>query len=74
MGTHCGRAVQSREDETFWLSVLAFLAKNPMLEPSQISPLVDYISHRRREDVNFSMKGRSVLALLHNMKNSATKF
>jgi hypothetical protein len=68
MTTDPGKQIHSAADEAFWLTVLAFLAHNPMLEPGRIGPLVDFIRFRRGEEPEFSMKGRSVLALLRGME------
>lgn len=56
-----------RQSETFWQSVLAFFAKNPMLETSRIGPIMDYIAYRHRADATFSMKGRAASALLREV-------
>lgn len=66
MGTILGERLVA--DEPFWQTVLHWFAKNPMLETSQIQPLFDYISRKRVEDREFSMKGRGVLPLLREME------
>jgi hypothetical protein len=38
-----------REHEAFWLTVIQFMAANPMLDPRQVGPIVDYIRSRRFE-------------------------
>jgi hypothetical protein len=67
LGTGPGRALQAPVHESFWQTVLAFFAKNPMLDRTQVGPLVDFISYRRGQEHDFSMKGRSGLALLRGM-------
>ena len=67
MATVFGRTLYSAPEEEFWGTVLQFFAKNPMMEMSQIGPLNDYIEYRRRRDKSFSMKGRTVMALLRDM-------
>lgn len=62
-----GCRLHDAELEAFWDSVLAWFCKNPMLDLSQLGPLLDYIQYRRNQDVTFSMKGRSVLAMLRGM-------
>jgi len=37
-------------DDEFWQSVLRFLIRNPMLDPAQIAPLIEYIRHQKYED------------------------
>jgi hypothetical protein len=39
-----------------------------MLDPARVSPLVDYVAHRREEDPTFTMSGRSVAALIRGME------
>ena len=67
MNRYIGRRLQSKENEVFWDSVLSFLCKNPMLDMAQVGPLIDYILYRRDQDLTFSMKGRSVLAMIRGM-------
>jgi hypothetical protein len=81
--------IQTRLSETFienefWLSVIGFFARNPMLDTAHIGPIVDYIWNQKYEEVlefvergvvgrrgpaqpNFSMKGRTVTALLEQV-------
>ncbi|HQY88697.1 MAG TPA: PcfJ domain-containing protein, partial [Tepidisphaeraceae bacterium] len=33
--------------EAFWMSVIQFIANNPMLDPTQIGPIADYLFQRR---------------------------
>jgi hypothetical protein len=68
METEPGRTIGTVEQETFWATVLHWCAANPMLERNQIGPLTDYIRFKRDEDITFTMKGRSALALLRSMK------
>lgn len=67
MGTREARTLGGRVEEAFWMTVLEWLAKAPMLDPSRVGPLVDYIANRRRQDHDFSMSGRSILALTRAM-------
>jgi hypothetical protein len=69
LGTTPGASILERADEEFWLTVLRFLAHNPMFDAAQIEPLIDYIRVRRTEEPGFSMKGRSALALLRAMED-----
>ena len=66
--TRYAQQIGSKADETFWYAVIEWFAKAPMLDPAEISPLFDYIDHRRREDPLFTMKGRSPLVLLRAMR------
>jgi hypothetical protein len=64
-----GQRLHNSVDEQFWESVLAWFCKNPMLDLNQMGPLIDYITYRRREDQEFSMKGRGVMAMLRAMND-----
>lgn len=66
MGSSMG-SLRTKQEEDFWVTVLEWLAKNPMMDMGKVAPLIDYIQYRRRVDANFSMKGRAVLALLRGM-------
>lgn len=65
-------ALKYAEAEVFWDTVLRFFARNPLLDPSQIGPLIDYIGHQRttaqRTRVPFTMKGRTVTSLMRDME------
>lgn len=37
----------SFENEEFWFTVLRFIADNPMLDPRQIGPMIDYLHHQK---------------------------
>jgi len=67
MTTQIGGSWHSKQREEFWATVLQFFAKNPMMDHQQIGPLLDYIQHRRVRERDFSMKGRSVVALMRAM-------
>lgn len=66
--TPAAQRLDSRDGEAFWLMVLAWLAKVPELDTSIVGLLADYVAHRRREDVSFSMSGRSLPALVRGMR------
>jgi hypothetical protein len=67
MGGPIGSTLHEAVDEEFWATVLQFFSKNPLIDYAQVGPLVDYLQYRRRGDRNFSMKGRTVLALMRDM-------
>jgi len=80
-GTQLG---SSFENEKFWHKVIHFFVNNPMLDPDQVGPLVDYMHNQKfvpREETidgqvvqlapeqpNFSIKGRSMDKLLRQME------
>ncbi len=71
-------------NEHFWHTVVHFFVNNPMLDPDEVGPIVDYIHNQkyvpREERVdgrvvelspvqpNFSIKGRSVVNLLREVE------
>ena len=67
LGSRHFQTLGTKTNEPFMQTVIEWLAKNPMLAPSEIGPLLDYIAHKRGEDATFSMKARSALALLRAM-------
>lgn len=62
-----GGQLHERELEEFWTTVLHWFAQNPMLDRTYVEPLCDYIANRRRDEPNFTMKGRSAAALIEAM-------
>lgn len=64
--TTIGQEFQTNEE--FWISVIQWFCNNPLLDKKHIAPLIDYIRHLKAQDQNFSMKGRSPLALLRGME------
>jgi PcfJ-like protein len=61
-------------DEAFWLSVIHFFANHRELPISQVGPVADYVRFRKfgssgddAPEPNFTMKGRTVDALLKRM-------
>lgn len=48
-------------EEPFWPTVFRFLAANPMLDPAQIGPMVDYLHHQKFEPgMEYLREGRLV--------------
>ncbi len=45
-GSRLGRGFGNEE---FWLTFMQWLVENPMLDPRQISPIIDYVQHQRFE-------------------------
>jgi hypothetical protein len=66
--TRAGRRLHARAGEEFWQTVLAWFGANPMLPRAEVAPLLDYIEHRRAEVPDFSIKGRSALAMVRGMR------
>ncbi len=78
------RLAELQKDEDFWQSVVFFFINNPMLNPRQAGPLIDFIHNLKFvptevakpdgsvsleiPEPNFSMKGRSGIALLSRME------
>ncbi|TAE70139.1 MAG: hypothetical protein EAZ85_12205 [Bacteroidetes bacterium] len=52
------------QDEVFWEKVIHFFAQAGMFNAEKISEIVDYLIRQYRDNPNFSMKGRTISALL----------
>jgi len=50
--------------EAFWATVVQFFARQNALQDNELNNVLDYVAHRYREDQSFSMKNRSLNALL----------
>lgn len=44
------RIVDDFRDDDFWLGVLRFFVRNPMLDPTQVNPIIDYIWNQKYEN------------------------
>ncbi|WP_422344682.1 PcfJ domain-containing protein [Parasphingorhabdus sp.] len=52
-GSRLGRSLVNEE---FWFTVLRFFANNPMLDPRQIGPIVDYLQNQRFESIEVEIE------------------
>jgi hypothetical protein len=68
IATRAGRRLHERAGEEFWQKVLAWVASSRSLLQAELSPLVDYIEHRRAESAGFDIHGRSMAAMLRGMR------
>jgi hypothetical protein len=68
VASRIGSELGPSSHEAFWETVMAFFAKNPMLDLHHLGSIIDYISYRRGMDVSFSMKGRTAMALLRDVE------
>lgn len=57
-----------RPDEDFWSTVIQWVCAQPMLAPSQIPPIFDWVGRQRQEIQGFSMKGRTGLSVLRSVE------
>ncbi len=78
------RLVQDFSHNDFWLSVIRFFTRNPMLDRTWINPIIDYLYDQRfrerrvREDgelhslpppqPNLTMRGRTALSLIRQVE------
>jgi len=63
-----GHIVQDRALEVFNTKVVAWFARNAMVDPNMVGPLFDYFHYRRNQDPTFDLSGRSVHVLMQGMK------
>jgi len=68
MKTQAGQRLHSEEMEAFWATTIEWFTKQPMVDPAQMGPLVDYIIFRRNQNDKFTMTGRSFLAFFREMQ------
>lgn len=55
-------------DEAFWQTVIQWICNQPMFDANAVGPLLDWVSHRKTEDADFSMKGRTPESAVTAMK------
>jgi hypothetical protein len=54
--------------EDFYQAMFHWFVNQPMLDPQQVAPMVDYIRHCRDNDVNYTLKGRTALTVMRAME------
>ncbi len=69
--SYLGRNSFTHED--FWETVITFFAKIPMFDAEKLPEIVDYLEHQRRQNRDFSMKGRTINALLRQSEEWHTQ-
>jgi hypothetical protein len=47
LGSRIGDAFGEAEAEAFWASVFNFFVLNPMIDPHQVGPIIDYLHHQK---------------------------
>jgi len=52
------------EFNEFWSSLVHLFARTPMMDVVQVDPIIDYVVHKRRENEDYSLKGRTIDSLL----------
>ncbi len=55
-------------NQDFWFSVIQWFCNQPMFDPRQIGPVMDYLRHRKELNPDLTMKGRTTGALLQGME------
>ncbi len=62
----CSRlSVIRKEQESFWATVVHFFSREEQLDVNEVDMIVDYLTFKYRENPLFSMKNRTLSALLH---------
>ena len=51
------RLGESFDAEDFWSTVIVFFVRNPMLDPAQVGPIVDYVYHQKFEPEEQDLPG-----------------
>ncbi|MBU2501638.1 PcfJ domain-containing protein, partial [bacterium] len=60
--------VMSNHREEFWAEAIHWFCRQPDLDPVQVQPLCDFLSHRIAEDPGYSLKGRTYGSLKRAME------
>jgi hypothetical protein len=56
-----------QDNERYWLSVMILFCKSPMLDPYIVLPLINYLRIMKAENLEYSIKRRSVVQLITQM-------
>jgi hypothetical protein len=59
--------------EDFYQAMFLWFVNQPMLDPQQVAPMVDYIRHCRDTDTGYTLKGRTALSLMRGMEEWHTE-
>lgn len=54
--------------EDFYQGMFHWFVNQPMLDPQQVAPMVDYIRHCQDNDRNYTLKGRTALTVMRGME------
>ena len=54
----------NRSYSEFWASFIHLIVRNPIMDLQQIGPMVDYLGNQIAEDINYSIKGRTIDSIL----------
>ena len=64
-----GNTLKLKTEEEFWYSVMGWLVRSgEMFDPEKVGPLLDFIQQKYYNDRSYSMKGRTLLAVLREME------
>ena len=64
--TGWGQSLVAFED--FYAAFVLWLTKQAMLDLNQVRPMYDYVTFKRNEDANWSLKGRNAVTLIRDME------
>jgi len=68
LATPTGATIGANQDEAFYQGMFAWFVNQPMLDPQQVGPMIDYIRFCRNQDLNYSLKGRTALTVMRGME------
>lgn len=54
--------------EDWWITVIDWICRQPMLNPEQIGPLIDFLVQKKTDDFTFQMAGRTAQNLITEME------
>lgn len=66
MNTEMGESFYPQR-EAFWAEIMQWFCVQDSFDLMQLSPLLDYIYHCKRENLFYSLKGRTIVTLMRGM-------
>jgi hypothetical protein len=73
LSSEIGPRVHPPKTEEFFLTFVRLCAQTPRFNPDAFEPLLDYLRHRRRENTDLSLKGRTIQSLVRGMEEWHTE-
>lgn len=68
LATPLGDSLGTSAEEEFYQTAFVWFVNQPMLDPQQVGPILDYIRYCRHQDASYSLKGRTALTVMRGME------
>lgn len=63
-----GRGTWNRDTEEWNVTMMQWLAQQPMLDPERIIPMMDFLNNERATKPGYSLKGRTAVSVIRGME------